>query len=390
VINWENRMYKVPTATSSTSSLGHAGDHADALKQKTDDAAGGFSPAGDDARLDALRQPSAQSSGATDTGSRSPRASFSTSSAAGGGSSAPVPPAPPLPPSAPPPPPAPAFRPAAFRTPALPASRTQSASAPQASEVSRLAQTQATSSTSGVSGAAATTPVAGPHSHDKTPDDIQHAFRNSGLLIRTMQMQHAHKEFDRCGVTVEQALSHAAGSGGHGGLRKWSLAHADLKPQYFMMGEEHSGPRARHLAVLAMPNLAGEHVVGVHEKDQGSGNIKPDTQVLAPDESRRQVGVLLNTLKGKQAEQGNLENCEIQTVGIEPTSMAGLMFNKPGAKWEDSKAQVQSMLSKVGPEFHGRSFPVFTYAHENGQTTLTHIDTLSASSRTPANTVSTE
>lgn len=378
-------MFKVPSATTSTSSLEHAGGHADALKQTKDEASGGFSTASDDARLDALKQPPAQTSGTADAGSRSPRASFATTSSPVGGKPAAVPP----PPPPPPPPSAPALRPAAFRMAPLRASTSQSSNATKPAALARPTGTQAVGSTSAIGGAATTTPTAAAHGDDKTPDDIQHTFKTSGLLIRTLQMKHAHKELHNCGVTIDEASRQAAEGGGHGGLRKWSLAHADLKPQYYRMGPDSNGPLARHIAVLAMPDLAGEHVVGVHEKDQSSGNITSDTKTLRPEDSKHQVGALLDTLKGKQGQHGDIENCEIQTVGIEPAAIAGLMFNKPGGTWEGSKAEVQTMLSKAGPEFHGRSFPVFTFAHDDGTTTLTHIDTLRAPSPTPATTAST-
>jgi hypothetical protein len=277
--------------------------------------------------------------------------------------------------------------PASFRLAKASTANVQSASTSSSStsaptEVSSVAPTHAIGPTSATSNVGAAASVASAHHDDRTPAEIQHAFKTSGLLIRTLQMKNAHHEFHNCNVSIDAAREQAK-TGGHGGLRKWSLAHAELEPQYYKMGANVS-TMARPCAVLAMPDLVGNHVVGVYDKDHSSGGITDTMKPLTPDDRKKQIGGLLGTLKSNQAQHGSLENSEIQTVGIAPGSIAALMFDPMSGQagrttWQNSKPKFEEMLSKAGPEFHGRNFPVFTFASKGGRTELTHIDTLRAS-----------
>jgi hypothetical protein len=221
----------------------------------------------------------------------------------------------------------------------------------------------------------ATASIAGAHKEDTRPEEIAHAFNHGGLLIRTAQMNNAHHELRDNNMSVEDARAN------NGHLRKWSMAHADLKPNYYLMGDDGT----REAAFLALPDKVGNHVVGVHSQDAFSGGIKPDMKNIPHGTSRTQMNNVLNTLKNDQKARPDdrLDNSEIQTVGMPPASIAGMMFNpakkfgqKDNSTWAESKPKFEQMLQKAGPDFHGRSFPVFGYEDTGTGTKLKHLDTI--------------
>ncbi|MDU8499525.1 hypothetical protein RYB01_10050 [Pseudomonas syringae] len=216
--------------------------------------------------------------------------------------------------------------------------------------------------------------------HDSRPEDIQAAFANGGLLIRTVQQKYAHKELERCNVDIDQARA-AQMQGDHGGLRKWTLGHADLMPNFFGMGHGATG-MPRHMAFLALPEKVGEHVVGIHDKDAASGNVTAATHFMHPADARMDLNNMLGRLRSNQKSQPGerLENNEVQTVGVEPGAIAGMLFHPTMAKssWAAAKKDFQSAIDKGGPEFAGRTFPVFSYAVDNrtGRAELRLLDSL--------------
>jgi hypothetical protein len=291
-----------------------------------------------------------------------------------------------LPPPPPPPPPPPAKAlsglPSVLRARL---SKPTSASTHAASEDSGDALEQpasssvASESAGSVDAAHSASPVEAAHKDDISPDQIQKAFENGGLLIRTVKDENAVDEFKHTNVSIDQAKENLeSGVTTHSGLRKWSLAHAEVKPNYFMMGNNR--PLQRTLGVLAMPDKVGNHVVGVHERDNFSGGIKDDMKNLSPDDAKTQMSKALNSIKDEQKQRPGkqLDNSEIQTVGIPSNSVAGLMYRPrtgpaTADDWKAAKSKVESRLSGAGPEFHGRTLPVFTYAEDGDKTTLTHL-----------------
>lgn len=226
--------------------------------------------------------------------------------------------------------------------------------------------------------AAAATSLA---AHDSHPRDIQAAFSQGGILIRTVQKKHAHQELHNCDVDLAQVRQlHAGGTETHGGLRKWSLGHAELCPNYFMMGV--GSQFDRHMAFLALPEKVGAHVVGIHECDASSGN-PTDTTVMTPQDARLGLNGLLGKLKNNQREKPDapLINNEVQTVGVAPQAIAGMLFH-PSAKaktWEAARSDFQNAINAGGAEFAGRTFPIFSYAvdERTGRTELRLLDSLS-------------
>ncbi len=212
---------------------------------------------------------------------------------------------------------------------------------------------------------------------------IVEAFQTEGLLIRTLQLRNAHLEFHNTHENLESIRSQGDADRGHGGLRKWSLAQADLLPSYYKMGD-HAGALPRNMAILAMPEKLQDNITAVHEKDAFSGNIQADTRYLGPEKARESMKSLLRDLKNQQGEHPDsaLENSEIQTVGVPPDALVGLVFyGSNGQTWEAAKPQFQKVINRASNEFDGKEYPVFTYKVEGGKTKLEYLDTLKVAAR---------
>jgi hypothetical protein len=207
---------------------------------------------------------------------------------------------------------------------------------------------------------------------------IIEAFQTDGLLIRTLQLRNAHLEFHNTGENLDSIRAQGEANRGHGGLRKWSLAQADLLPNYYKMGDN-AGALPRNMAILALPEKLQNNITAIHEKDAFSGNIQADTRYLGPEKAREGMQTLLKELKDQQGEHPGsaLENSEIQTVGVPPDALVGLVFyGSNGQTWETAKPQFQKAINRAGPEFEGKSYPVFTYKVEDGKTKLEYLDML--------------
>ncbi|QDG60105.1 dermonecrotic toxin domain-containing protein [Pseudomonas sp. NIBRBAC000502773] len=204
------------------------------------------------------------------------------------------------------------------------------------------------------------------------------AFEKDGLLIRTLQLRNAHLEFHNTGETLDNIRAQGDANRAHGGLRKWSLAQADLLPNYYKMGDN-AGALPRNMAILAFPEKLQDNITAIHEKDAFSGNIQADTRYIGRENARKGMQDLLTDLKTQQSEhpENPLENSEIQTVGVPPDALAGLVFyGSNGQTWEAAKPQFQRAINRAGPEFDGKSYPVFTYKVEEGKTRLVYLETL--------------
>jgi hypothetical protein len=221
---------------------------------------------------------------------------------------------------------------------------------------------------------------------DSHARDIQVAFSQGGLLVRTVQKKNAHQDLHNCAVTPDQAKAlHDSRASSHGGLRKWSLGHADLRPNYFGMGTPTGIPR--HMAFLALPEKMGDHVIGVHKRDQGSGRPPVDPMVKLASDARMELKALLGELTSEQRgtpTEAIGDNNEIQTIGIRPEAVAGMLFTpSPSVRtWEAAKNDFQKAINAAGPEFEGRSFPIFSYDTSDAthKTELRLLDTLSKQS----------
>ena len=75
-----------------------------------------------------------------------------------------------------------------------------------------------------------------------TETQVNELLRTTGLVLRTVQDKHAHKEFDGC--------DHLPGTPDVY-LRKWNYIHASLYPNYYKM-QEGTMAFARYIAVLAV------------------------------------------------------------------------------------------------------------------------------------------
>lgn len=208
---------------------------------------------------------------------------------------------------------------------------------------------------------------------------IEQAFDQGGLLVRSCQMKHAHLDFNH-----ELDIAPRPGEPCDGGyLRKFVLAQKDLVPNFYKMGPDVTA-MPRCIGVLTLPDKMGDHLVGIHSTDQFSGAQPTGKSYLDHGTASTQLAGLLAELKATQAERPGekLDNNEIQSVGVPPDAMAGLLFSPSTAMggypdWNAAKADFQKVADKMHACYDGQQFPVFGYQQEGtGPTRLVQIDSL--------------
>jgi hypothetical protein len=199
-----------------------------------------------------------------------------------------------------------------------------------------------------------------------------------------LQAGNAEKEFDNLDETPEQASTRAE-RGEHSGLRKWTLAHKDLLPNYYKMGPEVMAA-ARYMAILADPNKVGNRFVGFHEQDAFSGNLRAGTKLINQPEATDKIKDLLGKLKRSQEKiKKPLENNEVQTLGFSREAVNALLFKGSGdstkpESWQAAKPDFQRLVNGIQGKGPMKSFHVFTYVVKEGHTSLQYLDKLSPQS----------
>lgn len=254
------------------------------------------------------------------------------------------------------------------------------------------------------------------HEASAVPLEAQQAiekFSDGGLLIKTVQNNNAHLDFQDAGAEASELSGVAEGR--YGPKRNWSLIHKDIIANPYLMAStaeqkedierltanaEKGGLLGgmakgklkgyRSMGLLADPSAIGnDRFIGIHEKDQSSNStLSQDTSTIPGHDVPGRMEVLRDQLLRKQqAGSGRIDNSEIQTVGFSPNSVLGFLF-KPGSfsNWDAAKPHFQNVVNTITSpsELPGYTpstrtkFFVFTFAvnEANKSTSLTYIDIL--------------
>jgi hypothetical protein len=214
-------------------------------------------------------------------------------------------------------------------------------------------------------------------------------FGEGGLLIKSVQMNNAHLDFQDADVSMGQALE--AQKTRYGSKRNWSLAHGKLKPNYYKMG---ALMMPRNISLLADPAALGyERFLEMSESDMSSNSKIPEgKRPMDAAVAEEQLAVLKDRLIDKQAASDKaLDNSEIQTVGFSSTAIIGFMFKEGGllGSWDAARASFQLVVNKICSSSGDEAKPllgftpstrsefyVFTYREREDGTQLVYLDTL--------------
>ena len=245
-----------------------------------------------------------------------------------------------------------------------------------------------------------------------TPNEAQaiiNKFNDSGLLLRTAQLNKAHLEFQDAGAAPSEFSG--VKEKRYGPKRNWSLIHNRIIAAPYKMvstaeDEEElknlqaKGPdgktmidtKFRSIGLLADPYAIGnDRFLKFSETDAtSSSNMTGQEKTFSPDQIKSQMERLRNTLLQKQKDyNGRMDNSEIQTVGFNTDAVKALLF-KPGCfkDWAEAKPKFQEVVKKITttndlPGFTPstlKEFQIFTYEiNETAKTTtLEYLDTLKA------------
>ena len=245
-----------------------------------------------------------------------------------------------------------------------------------------------------------------------TPNEAQaiiNKFNDSGLLVRTAQLNNAHLEFQDAGAPASEFSG--VKEKRYGPKRNWSLIHNRLIAGPYKMvstAEEEEelkdlqakGPagkalldkKFRSIGLLAAPDAIGnDRFLKFSEADlSSSATMTGQEKTFSPDQFKSQMEGLRNTLLQKQKDyKGRLDNSEIQTVGFNTDAVKALLFKPGGFKdWAEAKPKFQEVVKKITttndlPGFTPstlKEIQIFTYKINETEktTTLEYLDTLKA------------
>ncbi|MBN2238790.1 MAG: hypothetical protein JW712_03370 [Dehalococcoidales bacterium] len=220
---------------------------------------------------------------------------------------------------------------------------------------------------------------------------IMERFNEGGLLIKTLQMRNAYKDFQDALASLEEAFEIQRIR--YGAKRNWSLAHSRIIPNYYLMNE--TAPIPRSIASLALPEMIGAHrFLRAETTDQMSNSqIKPGTEPLERSvDPLVQLERLKEELIGQSRVRETIDNSEIQTVGFSPDAVAGFMFRavRPYRDWRSARSDFQRIVNIItNPTLNiegftpspRRVFHIFTFERVERGTRLIYLDTLHAPKR---------
>ena len=237
-------------------------------------------------------------------------------------------------------------------------------------------------------------------SSSKIPTDAQKIldeYSKGGLLVHSIQLENAKFEADNLIVTIEEAVHNqdlkvgeqAAKPGqraGHSGKRNWSIIHDQITCSPYEMGEEGK----RFMAVLARMEGVANKYLEVYAKDASSNaKILKDQQLLEEKAALVKIQQVLDQLK---ANPKSKDNSEIQTLGIDPQALGGLVFHKvkfnqfkkviQPQTWDEARPLFQTAINEMAARGGRSEYHIFTYRNNEAEagpgSTLMYIDTMSA------------
>lgn len=192
-------------------------------------------------------------------------------------------------------------------------------------------------------------------------EEVLRFFENEGLLIRTVSTKNIYLEFQNLDVVdMDEALRRQAEATSemdknyYGPKRNWSICQAMVKPHFYMMDKEEG--LTREVALLAVPSLVGwDRYLRISPIDGStSHNLYSTDHLLAPEVAEKSYLKVLGEIASADS------NCEINTLGFDMRSFAGIMFKSRQRTWEKAKGEIIAQLRKI-PLLQGMSFTVFTY-----------------------------
>ena len=225
-------------------------------------------------------------------------------------------------------------------------------------------------------------------------------YNEGGLLVHTIQVENAKYEADNLIVSLENALHNQdqqitgepAKEGqkpGHSGKRNWSLIHEEITCNPYDMGDDGK----RFMGVLAQMKDVSNKYLKIYLADASSNSrIQEKQAILEEKEALSQIGGVLKELKQKELKGDNNNNSEIQTLGMDPNALGGLLFHKvkfnrfketvQPQSWEEAKPLFQNAINEMASRGGRTSYYIFTYGNEleskSGKSKLIYIQEMEA------------
>lgn len=210
---------------------------------------------------------------------------------------------------------------------------------------------------------------------------LEEYFRREGLLVRTTLLSSLGNNFVNINVSIDNAReAQNNNSKYYGPKRRWSIAHSNIKPNFFMMGEETNSLIARHLAIMIVPSLVDwTRYLAISSKDASSGfNIGTNDKLMDEETAKRTYYRVLNEIKGSSLIEQN-QNSEISTLGFDIKAFCGLLFHGTEEWWNANIGRIKEQLKILKKDYKINKVDVYTYNSDNksaNKTVLTYKETI--------------
>lgn len=193
--------------------------------------------------------------------------------------------------------------------------------------------------------------------------ELEKFFYTEGLLIRTVSLSALGNNFMNLDDSIEKAQKKQHGDPKYyGPKRRWSIAHPNISPQFFMMGKDATEATARHLAIMAIPSLIDwRRYLAISSKDACSNyRIDEDTKLLEHSTAERLYDSVLTQLKASTSSEQN-QNSEVSTLGFDIKAFCGLLFYGTEDWWNQNIDNIKKQLKILKDNYQIKEVDVYTY-----------------------------
>lgn len=203
--------------------------------------------------------------------------------------------------------------------------------------------------------------------------ELENYFKERGLLVHTVQLEHLGANFKCLTTTENQTSGNTEGSKYDSPKKNWSIAHPDIKPNFYKMGKDVCG-FPRHIAIMAVPSLIDwTKYLAISSQDMSSNSrISKDTKPLDPQEAMSLYDKVLAQLKKSTPTEQN-QNSEVSTLGFDIKAFCGLLFHGTEEWWNANKGKVKSQLEVLKTLYEISEVDVYTYNADNESANKTEL-----------------
>lgn len=204
-------------------------------------------------------------------------------------------------------------------------------------------------------------------------EDVLRYFRTEGLLVRTVQLKNLGDNFNDICVPVEDFPNYQKRKETfYGPKRKWSFAHPDIKPMFYMFDSKSS--LCRHLAIMVVPSLVGwDRYMAISEKDESTSSSIGEKDKLIGPAAEKLYKDTLDSIRGMKPDAQN-QNSEVSTFGFCIGAFCGLLFHGEMEWLNKNYSEIKEKLGVLKRTYNIESVDIYKYNEITDKTSLECLD----------------